>query len=68
VANKIFATVFNANIRTLLFGIGFILGTNTTGAELHLFEFSFKHNSSRVNIGIKSSIGMLLGMADILTE
>jgi hypothetical protein len=59
---------FNANIRMVLFGIGFILGTNTSGTELHLFEFSFKHNSSRVNIGIESSIGMLLGMADILTE
>jgi len=52
----------------MLFGFGFILGTQTSGAKLHLLEFTFKQNSCRVDIGVESPVGMLLGMADIFTE
>jgi hypothetical protein len=51
-----------------LFGIRFILGAQTSGTDIHLFEFSFKQDGSWMDIWIKSPVGMLLRMANILTE
>jgi hypothetical protein len=60
--------VLGENDQETLFGFDFVLGPNATGAEFHLLGFSIHHHGSCMYIGIKTPIGMLFGMADILSK
>jgi hypothetical protein len=49
-------------------GLYLVLGSQTPGAHIELFRFTIDHDCGRMDIRIKPAVGVLLGMADILTE
>jgi hypothetical protein len=49
-------------------GFGFVLSPDTSGAEMQLLGFAVHSDGGGVNIGIKTAVGMLLRMTDVLAE
>ena len=51
-----------------LLDAGFVLGSDASGAEMQLFGLAVDCNGGRMHIGIKTAVGMLLRMTDVLAE
>ena len=51
-----------------LFGFDFILSPDAAGTQVHSFGFTIDHDGRGMYVSIKAAVGMLLGMADVLTK
>jgi hypothetical protein len=51
-----------------LFGFDFILSPDAAGTQVHSLRFTIDLDGSGMYVSIEAAIGMLLGMANVLTK
>jgi hypothetical protein len=51
-----------------LFNFNLVLGTQTPGAEFKLLWLAVDQNGGRVDIGVETAVGVLLGVADVFAK